>query len=125
MAMSFWQRIAFYQKHGWCPLPTSRHPKEVRDSLREARIRPQMKQCYRNSQRFIVESDLAPRLTYVEGVVDGHIPHAWLLLDGQILDLTLEKPVDEYSPRLTATAEEVAKHLCANDFFACEMMVVQ
>lgn len=113
MEMSVEAKRAYYHKHGYCPLATARHSKEVRDAIRAAGMRPMMKQCFKNSQRFIMRSDLADRLTYVEGVVGRATFHAWLLLDGKILDLTLDKEASDYRPQFTATCREVAEAFLA------------
>ena len=117
MAMEFWEKLRFYQKHGWAPVSTTRHSQEVREAIRDARFRPAMKQCFRNSQRLIILSELRSRLTYVEGLLNGYMLHAWLLLDGEILDLTLDEPHEAYSPHFTATPDEVQRLIVENDYY--------
>lgn len=66
--------------------------KAARDLGGLARVRP--KQCYFNAQQIILHPALARRFQYVEGyvcdpVVNYPIEHAWLLLNGKVVDLTL------------------------------------
>lgn len=52
--------------------------------------RPQIKQCFYNSQLFVVVSELGD---YYEGYChDGLLPfhHAWNVIDGKVVDFTLE-----------------------------------
>ena len=125
MAMSFWEQIAYYRDHGCCPLPTAHHPKEIREALRVASIRPMMKECFRNSQRFIIGAGLGDRLIYVEGTTgDFGNHHAWLLFDGKILDLTLDEETHDYHPELTATVKEVARHFLSQNGYCPMGMIV-
>ena len=56
--------------------------------------RPQVKQCFMNCQRFILEGLL--EVEYREGWVQTLIPmeHAWLIYKGKVLDLTLNSSRD-------------------------------
>ena len=54
------------------------------------RRKPRAKQCYMNSQRFVLDCDEA---SYFEGYwFTGDIPvwHAWVMLDGNLFDFTAE-----------------------------------
>lgn len=85
------ERIDTYHRLGWCPVPWAHHPPRVRAAIRAAAMRPQIKQCFANSQRLLLRQDVTP-FVYVEGVVTtGLIPfeHAWLRLDGDDVDVTL------------------------------------
>ncbi len=48
-----------------------------------------IKQCYRNAQR-LIQGDSDKRLRYCEGYLNGTIPHAWLLINGKVVDVTAE-----------------------------------
>ena len=106
------RRIDIYQRLGWCPVPYAHHPKEIRDALRRIGMRPQMKQCFRNCQRFMVYVDWL-EVEYHEGWIMSIIPikHAWLKWDGQIIDLTLNKNEKdlEYLNSTTYTVTEIRK----------------
>jgi len=110
-------------RNGWYPAPQAHLPAEIRQALRRYGIRPAVGMCHRNSQRFMMDSDyedpaLAARLTYCEGFASSGqsiwFQHAWLLIDGAMLDLTLEPdPAHEYIRRYTATVMEIARYLFA------------
>ena len=93
MGLSVERKIEVYIGRGWCPVPWRHHPQEIRDEIRRLGFRPQLKQCFRNSQIFLVGSTLEG-LEYMEGWSrsPSGIPvvHAWLLYDGKPLDLTSE-----------------------------------
>ncbi len=48
-----------------------------------------VKRCYKNAQLLITHDD-AKRLRYWEGYLDDSIPHAWVTINGKIVDLTQE-----------------------------------
>ena len=48
-----------------------------------------VKQCWRNSQRLMICDD-ENRLRYWEGLMDSSIPHAWLTINGKVVDVTRE-----------------------------------
>jgi hypothetical protein len=48
-----------------------------------------MKQCYKNAQRLMI-ADSERRLRYCEGYLDGSVPHAWVTINGKVVDLTGE-----------------------------------
>lgn len=108
-------RLHQYLEMGWAPVPWSHHPPEIRDALRRFKIRPGMKLCYANSQRFLLaastqDRQLASRLEYREGVCKSSermFEHGWLSFDGNVLDLTL-KDRYEYVEWKTYTMIEIA-----------------
>lgn len=72
------------------------------------RMVPQMKQCFYNCQRFVVNTFLS--VEYHEGWVTSIIPieHAWIKWNGQIIDLTLEPDMErEYLKSIAYTAEDI------------------
>lgn len=89
-----------WSRKGWYPVKWAHHPKEIRDALREIGLRPQIKECYANCQRFMVgihrpsfsDLSLSTRIQYREGFAFSLIPfdHAWLTLDGDVVDLTAD-----------------------------------
>jgi hypothetical protein len=94
--ISIERKIELYRTRGWCPVPLAHHPEEVRRVIRMIGFRPMMKECFRNSQQFIISCEmrgLLPGLEYREGLIQSIIPieHAWLWLDGRDLDLTLDR----------------------------------
>ena len=48
-----------------------------------------IKKCYRNAQRLIL-ADSDRRLRYWEGYIEGEILHAWVTINGKVVDLTVE-----------------------------------
>jgi hypothetical protein len=70
-------------------------PEPVADVFRTMGWRPKLKCCFYNCQRLVIDAHTLDRntagLTYVEGWVDIGIPiaHAWLVLNGDIVDPTL------------------------------------
>lgn len=71
--------------------PATRTPGDLSrlQSLRK-QIRPQIKQCFANCQGAVLSLDEG--VTYCEGYVSSVIPifHAWLMVDGELWDPTLE-----------------------------------
>jgi hypothetical protein len=78
---------------GWAPALWAHHPSEVKDAIRRMRWRPQVKQCFANCQRFLLaREEHGLNVEYREGYVQNIIPvpHAWLIYQGEILELTLD-----------------------------------
>jgi hypothetical protein len=46
-----------------------------------------VKQCYRNAQRLIIHDD-KKRLRYWEGLYSDGVPHAWVTINGKVVDVT-------------------------------------
>ena len=95
------------QKNGWAAVPFKDQPPAIRRAIRLARMRPLLKQCFANAQRLVINQS-EYEFQYHEGIVKSIVPieHAWLSLDGEVVDVTLlEKPtiLAEY----TATPEEI------------------
>lgn len=105
------EKLAKYNKNGWLPVPYNHHPEPVRRAIKAAHLRPAMKQCYQNSQRLMVCQNEV-KFKYYEGLVGSIIPlqHAWLELDGKIVDVTLDKPL-EVLARYECSAEEIRLHM--------------
>ena len=113
MAIDTQRRIDVFLERGWCPVPWAHHPKAIKDALRFFGIRPQMKQCFANCQRFTVLADLD--VEYHEGWVLSVIPieHAWLKYEGQIVDLTLvprEDPV-QYLDSIAYSRSDIRQNM--------------
>lgn len=85
------KRLRAFQRNGWYPVPYRHHPRPIRDALRRIGLRPAMKQCFANCQRFVLNVDWLD-VEYHEGYVTATIPipHAWVVWEGQIIDLTLK-----------------------------------
>lgn len=54
-----------------------------------------IKRCWTNAQSLMLLDD-AKRLRYCEGYLDGYIPHAWVTINGKVVDLTLEAVTRSY-----------------------------
>tara|TARA_Y100000310_G_C20694583_1_gene824645 strand:- start:1194 stop:1664 length:471 start_codon:yes stop_codon:yes gene_type:complete len=107
MTMTRNERVAYYKANGWCPVPWAHHCEEVKDELRRMKLRPRLKDCWKNSQEFFLFTELGG-VTYHEGIcvlknpesvagARGLIDHAWLRYEGEMLDLTTQnlKPLTE------------------------------
>lgn len=57
-----------------------------------------IKQCYKNAQR-LMTFDTEKRLRYCEGYLDGSVPHAWVTINGKVVDVTGEA-LDRYLRRI-------------------------
>ena len=112
------RRIDILERMGWCPLPFAHQPPPVKAAIHAARMRPQLKQCFRNAQMLMLMQEQVP-LRYVEGVVVGLIPlkHAWNLLeDGTRVDITL--PIDyEVAESYEVAREEVLARIIERETF--------
>lgn len=102
------RRIDSFIRNGWYPVPYRHHPKPIKEALREIGMRPQMKQCFANCQRFITQVDWL-ELEYHEGYATSLIafPHGWLVWEGQRIDLTLDIDDCVYHESIAYTQEEV------------------
>lgn len=94
---------AVMQKQGWYPALWSHHPAEIKEAFKAFGWRPQLKYCWQNCQRFILDTyrhgftELQARLRYHEGYVMAHgvvTPHAWLTFNGERLELTVDPGVE-------------------------------
>ncbi len=47
------------------------------------------KKCWKNAQTLMAHDD-AKRLRYCEGYLDGSVPHAWVTINGKVVDVTAE-----------------------------------
>jgi hypothetical protein len=108
--------LDIYGRQGWYPIPWRHHPAEVRDLIRVMRFRPQMKCCYMNSQRFLLGNQnlhAGLDLEYREGWIMKLIPiqHAWLLYNGEVLDLTLDSRETHYLKSIGSTIDQVLSHM--------------
>jgi hypothetical protein len=84
----------------------------VRDCIKRAHIRPIVKECFRNSQ-LIALRDTEHRLTYVEGFCGfGSFPihHAWLLISGKVVDVTLNTEALGLKPYYPPKLRYLKKH---------------
>lgn len=96
------RRIEGYRTRGWYPVKWAHQPKKVKEVLHYIGLRPQMKQCYANCQRFILaDHPNVQEFEYREGyasTIGIHIPHAWLIwrpVDAfRVIDLTLAEDRD-------------------------------
>jgi hypothetical protein len=89
------EQITIYLRDGFCPARTDHLPKKVQDILDEIGLVPGIKECFANCQRFAIDVDryqLPLDVEYREGYVISIIPieHAWLMVDGETVDLTLD-----------------------------------
>ena len=86
-------------ERGWYPAQWKHHPAPIKEAIRRFGWRPQVKQCFANCQRFILDNaTTGPGLAveYREGYVQTLIPieHAWLIYEGEPLDLTLDPDIE-------------------------------
>jgi hypothetical protein len=58
--------------------------------------RRKAKQCYANSQRLVTRFFEFEYFEYAEGFITGGILHAWLLLNGKVVDVTLDRTTHDY-----------------------------
>lgn len=89
--MNTTKRINSFVKKGWCPVPYGHHPNHIKQAIKLAGFRPQMKCCHANAQKLITNQNKI-NLRYVEGIVAGMIPiqHAWVIDENdQFHDITL------------------------------------
>lgn len=104
-----------YRRQGWYPAPWSHHPQEAKDAIRRMGWRPRIKECFYNSQYFLYNSGIKG-LEYHEGWIISVISmeHAWLVHEGQRLDLTLgpdrSTPV-VYGNSVSSTSREVSLNM--------------
>ena len=119
------RRLQVLKRQGWCPVPYRHHPKPIKDAIRCLRFRPQLKQCYRNAQLlFLSSKDLGLDLKYMEGwcvqtEVGLPFEHAWLIWQGQIVDLTLMSHEYEYQFSVESSVEEVREFLVRSGGHRC------
>jgi len=113
MARDIEKVIDTYFKKGWYPAVTKHHPKEIKKELKRLSFRPGIKECFRNSQYFIMFAHPDLELEYREGWVQRHIPfeHAWLVYQGEVLDLTLPPEDVVYLEGYRVPRVAVQKHL--------------
>ncbi|KKN68035.1 hypothetical protein LCGC14_0455910 [marine sediment metagenome] len=108
------RRLNIFERRGWCPVRYAHHPKPIKDALRKLGLRPQIKQCFANSQRFFMGATWLD-LEYYEGYITTIIPmpHGWLLWEEQLIDLTLDYGPDEieYHGSTVYTRDEVRKNM--------------
>lgn len=89
------EKIAHFKEHGFCRADTAHLPKRIQDALERIGLHPNIKECFANCQRFmlgVVDYGIDLEPTYHEGYVMGLIPfeHAWIEVDGEVVDLTLD-----------------------------------
>jgi hypothetical protein len=109
-------KIEQWQERGWAPVRWAHHPPAIKDALRRIRMRPMIKQCYRNAQLFILRTcSEFDGLEYREGIVISEqapipIMHAWLGWQGEAIDLTLDDavPVIEWAVPLRELGRTIA-----------------
>ncbi|HEX3855190.1 MAG TPA: hypothetical protein VHW01_29710 [Polyangiaceae bacterium] len=85
-------RETFVLRHGQAlePAPLSMEQQAyARACVERAGLKPTMGQCFRNARQTLELGDTERRLAYVEGFCGKGTHHGWLLLDGQLVDLTL------------------------------------
>lgn len=110
------QKIDYYCRRGWCPVPWAHHPPEIRNEIRRIGFRPKMKSCFENCQRFVIDTTLD--VQYHEGYVISMIPmeHAWLTWNGKIVDLTIPD-VQEYLKSNVYTWEQITRSIVRTGVF--------
>jgi len=78
-------------KNGWIPVSYKHHPEHIKEAISLANFRPQIKQCFSNCQKIVVNQN-KHKLRYVEGIVASMIPieHAWIIDENDVFhDITL------------------------------------
>lgn len=109
-------RIRSWRRNGWHPVRFAHHPLQIKDAIKRIGMRPQMKQCYRNCQRFKIYATWL-EVEYHEGWVMSitpipPIPHAWLVWGDRIIDLTLEPDINiQYLNSNIYTAEQIRANM--------------
>ena len=111
--------LEVFNQQGWYPVPWRHHPPEIRRLIRASRFRPQLKQCYANCQQLIIsnqQSGFGLDLHYREGWIETVIPmqHAWLVYNGEILELTLTPNFNhevQYLNSLECSIDEILVHM--------------
>lgn len=111
------EKMDHYMKYGWAPASQDHLPDVIQNALGEMGLEPRIKECFANSQRFVLDCQrygLDLDVEYHEGWVLTIIPieHAWLMWEGEVLDLTLgpEKGV-RYLESRTYTREEIIENM--------------
>lgn len=112
------EKLQRYMRDGFCPVPTSHHPRPIQEALETICLQPMLKECYVNSQKMMVgvhHHDLDLDLEYHEGYAIGIIPfeHAWLTWCGEVVDLTLDdaKGRIQYGESYSYTYEEILRNM--------------
>ena len=89
------RRAAGLAQRGCYPARWAHHPREIKDALRALGLRPMLKQCFRNAQRFLLHAPaVGVDVEYREGwalLMGIPIQHAWLSYRGKVLDLTSDR----------------------------------
>ena len=121
------ERFDHYVEYGWAPAPQDSLPDYVQDLLGRMGFEPRMKECFANCQRFMVDyARLVRRLglehevEYHEGYVISLIPfeHAWLVIDGTIVDITLGSDRDiRYLRSYTYSSDEINRNLAESGMY--------
>lgn len=119
------RRIAYYQQRGWCPARYAHLPKPIKAVIHRIGMRPSIKACYANCQRFMIGADylnLDIDVEYREGWVVTIIPfhHAWLVWRSEIVDLTLDDMDSrdcEYITSEAYTLSEIKEAIAINQCF--------
>lgn len=122
MATDIDRVIEVFKRQGWYPVPWAHHPPVIKEAIRAARFRPQIKQCFANCQRLIISwHPVTDELVYREGWIISVIPmlHAWLEYRGQRIDLTLDRADGEvtYLESLAYDKAAVAVSVLRNGVF--------
>jgi hypothetical protein len=102
------------QNEAGCQLIAWEHqPPAIREAIRRYRLRPLKSRCTYNCGRLMLWADsLRGRLAYHEGIVhwtgiEFDFEHAWLTLDGERVDLTLDISGLTYGPSYTVPEAEI------------------
>jgi hypothetical protein len=114
------REIEGFLKRGYYPARTAHLHPDLKKLLKDAGIRPGIKQCFANCQQILLASAgflqngswprvpiLADRLAYHEGIGLSSVEkmpilHAWLTLDGVVQDPTSQSILHDRSHRYTA-----------------------
>ena len=101
-------------KYAARPAKRAHLPARVKQLLREARVCPMQGRAFANVGRTVLHSN-QPSLLYAEGYVrplkkNYAIAHAWLVLNGQDVEITLPQPPEILS-RKTYSAQEMGAAL--------------
>lgn len=111
------EQIAVYLRDGFCPAKTDHLPQKVREVLDEIGLIPGIKECFANCQRFVVDValyGLPLDVEYREGYVMSILPieHAWLVVDGEVVDLTLDPDRErEYLRSYAVPVDEIKRNM--------------
>ena len=125
-------KINAFFKNGWVPIPWGHHPDEIKLLIQRGGFRPKMKGCYENAAKLCISARGTPledRVRYVEGTITSErcpipIRHAWVTLDGEIIELTITGDC-KHEPVGTLTVIELCRKLVESGLYTSHFMQME